>query len=97
MHRALPFRTGSVYVLNVGCVPFSVCCTVWPCLAALRADELNSLLHLLRAVSVVPSAGGILWSSSFVMPHSAFALFPVMFEVVQRTHTCMESVEEKRG
>lgn len=61
----------------------SVCCTVWPCLAALRADELNSLLHLLRAVSVVPSAGDILWSSSFVMPHSAFALFPVMFEVVQ--------------
>lgn len=85
-----------MHVLNTGCVPFSVCCTVWPCLAALQADELNSLLHLLRAVSVVPSAGDILWSSSFVMPHSAFALFPVMFEVVQ-SNTCMESIEEKRG
>lgn len=72
-----------MHALNIGCLPFSVCCTVWPCLAALRADVLNSLLHLLRAVRVVPSAGDILWSSSFVMPHSVFALFPVMFEVVQ--------------
>lgn len=62
-----------VHVILVVCL----CALSCLCLAAVQAPLLCSLLHLLRAVRVIPSTGDRLWSPSFPVAHSGFALCPV--------------------